>query len=391
MKKALLFGLIVLFFSSNSLVYAATTYYEVWRSETSDPRTAVRLQAWLGTTNYDDSNGVPGTHYYYWIRVVTAETASAFVNNPNYGPFTIAITCPTAAQRSDSYPIVTTSPIKVGLLLGDPDHYLNVTNNMYCAVKEADVFSDDTMAYWREPSVTPNGWTVTRTVDVDISLWESSSTAEVYFYAKYEDPSFAPFYLTLYTSNTPINVALRDYSDPAPSNISASQGTYSDKVHVTWSAASGNSDLTAAAMGWKAISSGSLNVTIEPSGARSAGAQWRVDGGSWHNSGDTQSGLSADQHTVEFSTITGWNAPATQNVQINPNQTTSITGTYSTGGTESKTLTSVADTYISQYHHTVSYGTSNIMWVGFVDSSYDSWIVKIQSFHNSSRKHNYIC
>ena len=31
---------------------------------------------------------------------------------------------------------------------------------------------------------------------------------------------------------------------------------------------------------------GSLRVTIDPQGAIDAGAQWRVDGGAWHGSGD---------------------------------------------------------------------------------------------------------
>ena len=56
----------------------------------------------------------------------------------------------------------------------------------------------------------------------------------------------------------------------------------------------------------------SLNVTIEPEEARNAGAQWRVDGGSWHNSDYTESGLSVGQHTIEFKSISGWNTPSDQ-------------------------------------------------------------------------------
>ena len=48
---------------------------------------------------------------------------------------------------------------------------------------------------------------------------------------------------------------------------------------------------------------GSLTVTITPSGAVSAGAQWRVDGGTWRNSGYTQTGLSPGSHTVSWD---GW-------------------------------------------------------------------------------------
>ena len=73
---------------------------------------------------------------------------------------------------------------------------------------------------------------------------------------------------------------------------------------------------------------GSLLVSITPQGAIEAGAQWRVDGGTWRDSGDTQSGLSVGQHTVEFLSISGWNKPSNQNVTISSEQTTSTTGTY---------------------------------------------------------------
>ncbi len=74
--------------------------------------------------------------------------------------------------------------------------------------------------------------------------------------------------------------------------------------------------------------SGSLRVTIQPSGAVSAGAQWRVDGGVWRSSGTTVSGLTVGTHAVSFSSITGWSAPANLSVRVNLWQTTSATGTY---------------------------------------------------------------
>jgi hypothetical protein len=71
-----------------------------------------------------------------------------------------------------------------------------------------------------------------------------------------------------------------------------------------------------------------LKVTIAPDGTVSAGAQWRVDGGSWRNSGDTQSGLSVGSHTLEFKAVSGWTKPVNKAVTINYNQTTSASGTY---------------------------------------------------------------
>jgi YD repeat-containing protein len=73
---------------------------------------------------------------------------------------------------------------------------------------------------------------------------------------------------------------------------------------------------------------GSLNVTITPQGAVSAGAKWQVDGGAWQNSGATVSSLTVGQHTLGFNTIAGWTTPASQSVTISNVQTTSASGTY---------------------------------------------------------------
>jgi hypothetical protein len=73
---------------------------------------------------------------------------------------------------------------------------------------------------------------------------------------------------------------------------------------------------------------GSVQVTISPAGAISAGAQWQVDAGPWKNSGDLVSGLALGSHNLAFKTITGWITPASQSPTISANQTTTATGTY---------------------------------------------------------------
>src|SRR5207253_2174141 len=51
---------------------------------------------------------------------------------------------------------------------------------------------------------------------------------------------------------------------------------------------------------------GSLQVNTAPAGAASAGAQWRVDGGAWQDSGTVISSLSVGSHAVTFKTINDW-------------------------------------------------------------------------------------
>lgn len=73
---------------------------------------------------------------------------------------------------------------------------------------------------------------------------------------------------------------------------------------------------------------GTLQVVITPEAAVSAGAKWRVDGGAWQGSGATVTGLSIGQHSIEFYSVSGWNAPASQNATINANQTTALSAAY---------------------------------------------------------------
>jgi hypothetical protein len=83
-----------------------------------------------------------------------------------------------------------------------------------------------------------------------------------------------------------------------------------------------------------ASATGSLQVSITPAGAVNAGAQWRVDNGSWQNNGATVPGLSVGAHGVNFKTVTGWLVPETQNmsVWVAANQTTSVNGDYPQSG-----------------------------------------------------------
>ena len=85
---------------------------------------------------------------------------------------------------------------------------------------------------------------------------------------------------------------------------------------------------TNAATGTYTPNVGALQVTISPVGAVSAGAQWQVDGGTFQNSGAVVAGLPAGNHTVTFSTVSGWVTPGNQTVAVSANTTNTATGTY---------------------------------------------------------------
>ena len=75
---------------------------------------------------------------------------------------------------------------------------------------------------------------------------------------------------------------------------------------------------------------GSVQVTLGPAGAITAGAEWNVDGAAWQASGATVSDLTVgtDNHTINYKPVTDWNYPASASVTITANTTTNVTGTY---------------------------------------------------------------
>jgi hypothetical protein len=77
------------------------------------------------------------------------------------------------------------------------------------------------------------------------------------------------------------------------------------------------------------VMTSAVSAIIIPTNAVVAGAQWRVDGGGWLDSGAQSGGLSLSDHLVEFSSLPRWITPA--NITISPtNQVTVVvTGLYS--------------------------------------------------------------
>ena len=77
---------------------------------------------------------------------------------------------------------------------------------------------------------------------------------------------------------------------------------------------------------------GSLRMTIEPSGARTAGAQWRLTNGpdtGWKNSGVSIHNLPSDStYNITFSSVSGWTAPGDRPVTIAANATAIREATY---------------------------------------------------------------
>ncbi|WP_395737657.1 cadherin-like beta sandwich domain-containing protein [Prosthecobacter sp.] len=74
---------------------------------------------------------------------------------------------------------------------------------------------------------------------------------------------------------------------------------------------------------------GALSVIIQPAGAVSAGAGWRLSPEtSYRVSGAQKSGLNGGSYVLQLNTVAGYDAPASQNVTVTGGQLSTVTFTY---------------------------------------------------------------
>ncbi len=130
-----------------------------------------------------------------------------------------------------------------------------------------------------------------------------------------------------YTYPIAVELPISDYSSGATSSAGQSFISSAGTIWTDFSTWEPNGNVCLKAFTVN-TSKGSVQVSISPQAAIDAGAQWRVDGGSWQDSGATVSSLSTGSHTVEYSDITGWTKPAAEAVTIVSGQVTLTSGTY---------------------------------------------------------------
>ena len=185
---------------------------------------------------------------------------------------------------------------------------------------------------------TVSGWTTPNSQTVTVSANQTTTTSGTYVVI----PPTGSLQVTISPSGA-VSAGAQWQADSGTwqSNGATVSGLSTGSHTVAFSSVSGwttpssltvtvNANQTTAANGTYVVipSTGSLQVTISPAGAVSAGAQWQVDSGALQSSGATVSGLSTGSHTVSFSTVSGWTTPASQTVTVNANQTTTASGTY---------------------------------------------------------------
>ena len=83
-----------------------------------------------------------------------------------------------------------------------------------------------------------------------------------------------------------------------------------------------------------------VNYTLSPAGAVTAGAQWKIDNGAWNNSGATVIST-VGTHTITFKAVNGYTTPANQTITLTAGETKIGTGTYVQNPTVKCTLSPV--------------------------------------------------
>ena len=98
---------------------------------------------------------------------------------------------------------------------------------------------------------------------------------------------------------------------------------------------------------------GSLKVLIEPLAARTSGAGWRLKPETTYRvSGTQKSGLNPGSYVLEFTTVSGFPAPAQQTVIITGGQLTTLTYTYG------QTLTALESWRLTNFASSDNTGTA---------------------------------
>lgn len=179
--------------------------YEVWRAEVNAYSQASCIVT-ATSTAYNDSTAAVGTRYYYWVKAVTANGTSGF-SSSDFGYRPIAVPTGVSATRGNAVGVNVTWPAVVGA-------------TSYQIGRGAEGAS--------VPSETSLGSTTTRSF-----IDTTAVPGETYTYFVRAVASSCG-YTTGWSSP-----ATGSRSVPTPTELTATDGTYTDRILVSWPALSG--------------------------------------------------------------------------------------------------------------------------------------------------------
>jgi C1A family cysteine protease len=186
---------------------------------------------------------------------------------------------------------------------------------------EADRPDSGSLKLTQSGNLTRAGY-LTITLDNVVPLQEGELFSVV---IRYNTPS--------YNFPIPIECIVNNYSSAARANVGESfiSSDGINWVDLTTHVSNANVCIKAFT---KAVTNGQgvLQIMIIPDAARTAGAEWSIDGGSAWQPGGDQLTLYAGSYTIKFKEVDGWNKPADVGLNIAAGQTKTYTATYSKKG-----------------------------------------------------------
>ena len=207
---------------------SGATSYEVWRGTSSNSGSSSIIKS-TTSTYYYDTTATQGTTYYYWVKSINVGGSSISSYNTGYRQVSPP-SAPSGVSASDG------------------------------------TYTDKVKISWnsRSGATSYEVWRGTSSSSSSASRIQSSTTS-IY----YNDTSATPgttYYYWVKSKNSggtsgfsSYNTGYRQVSPPsAPSGVSASNGTYTDKVRVSWDSAGGATSYEV----WRGASSSSASSSI---------------------------------------------------------------------------------------------------------------------------------